>query len=758
MIGCLAVAGLQANASRPVDVRVFDALSGPLAPGARVEVRNLALEDGTEVTLDLTRFEPFTADAKLVVHGASGDTTSPLTSDPYFVGRVAGDPLSFVFLAGGKSPRGLISSRGRLTVLAPETDAYKGRGGVPRVHTLDPDLEAPDAMRFWKCGTELLPEPPETPEMRRALLTPRALTSTVYYASVAVETDHEFYAHFGSASAAAQYVADLFAAASAIYLRDVKVILQVNYLSLWATASDPWTATDSSVALDEFVTYWQANRGSVPRSTAHMLSMRGLGGGIAYLNAICSGAGYGVSGNMSGQFSTTNPSLYWDILVVSHELGHNFGSRHTHCYSPPVDQCYASQPGCYSGPTSVPPEKGTIMSYCHLIGGYSAIKLFFGVTGEPSQAVTTTIRNYVEVSVASCLGTAPGPSVSTVSPSAGVTGGGTPVTITGANFVSGATVTIGGVAATGVSVGSSTSITATTGAHAAILVDVVVENPDNQAFTAVGVYTYTSGGPTATPTQTPTSTPTQTPTSTPTMTPTVPPTSTPTLTPTPTRTPTWTPTMTPTVPPTSTPTLTPTPTRTPTWTPTMTPTVPPTPTPTATPTLTPTPSVPPTSTPTSTPTLTPTPTRTPTSTPTRTATMTPTPTPTATVPAVSGAPLLPLTACRIVDTRNAAGPLGGPLIGAGATRSFTLTNTTCAIPSAVKAVSVNVTIADATAKGHITLFPGTGTAPGTNSVSFNAGQNRANNVLVGLTGGVLSVTNTSSGTVNLVLDVNGYFE
>jgi hypothetical protein len=71
---------------------------------------------------------------------------------------------------------------------------------------------------------------------------------------------------------------------------------------------------------------------------------------------------------------------------------------------------------------------------------------------------------------------------------------------------------------------------------------------------------------------------------------------------------------------------------------------------------------------------------------------------------------------------------------------------------------VNVTIADAAAKGHLTLFPGTGTAPGTNTVSFNAGQNRANNVLVGLTGGVLSVTNASFGTVNLVFDVNGYFQ
>ena len=115
-----------------------------------------------------------------------------------------------------------------------------------------------------------------------------------------------------------------------------------------------------------------------------------------------------------------------------------------------------------------------------------------------------------------------------------------------------------------------------------------------------------------------------------------------------------------------------------------------------------------------------------------------------------------VTPCRIVDTRNAAGPLGGPAIAAGETRSFALTNTSCSIPSAATAVSMNVTVADATANGSVTVFPGLGTAPGTNTVSYNAGQNRANNVLVGLTGGVVSVTNSSTGTINLVFDVNGY--
>src|SRR6185436_15603729 len=66
------------------------------------------------------------------------------------------------------------------------------------------------------------------------------------------------------------------------------------------------------------------------------------------------------------------------------------------------------------------------------------------------------------------------PTGSRVSPNNGPTTGGTAVTITGANFVAGATVTFGGTAATNVVVVSGTSITATTPAHAAGAVTVVV--------------------------------------------------------------------------------------------------------------------------------------------------------------------------------------------------------------------------------------------------------------------------------------------
>src|SRR5207244_12028033 len=59
------------------------------------------------------------------------------------------------------------------------------------------------------------------------------------------------------------------------------------------------------------------------------------------------------------------------------------------------------------------------------------------------------------------------PTVSSVTPNSGPVGGGTAVTIAGTNFVSGAAVTFGGTAATGVAVVSPTQITATTPAQGA---------------------------------------------------------------------------------------------------------------------------------------------------------------------------------------------------------------------------------------------------------------------------------------------------
>ena len=119
-----------------------------------------------------------------------------------------------------------------------------------------------------------------------------------------------------------------------------------------------------------------------------------------------------------------------------------------------------------------------------------------------------------------------------------------------------------------------------------------------------------------------------------------------------------------------------------------------------------------------------------------------------------------VTPCRVVDTRNPAGPSGGPALVGKTTRTFTVTGGACGIPSNAIAVSVNLTAVGAAAAGYLTLYRSDlDTTPTVSTINFSAGQTRANNAVVSLApDGTIDVKNGSVAAVNIVLDVNGYFQ
>lgn len=87
------------------------------------------------------------------------------------------------------------------------------------------------------------------------------------------------------------------------------------------------------------------------------------------------------------------------------------------------------------------------------------------------------------------------PTISAVTPASGTSAGGTTVTITGTNFVSGAVVRFDTAAATNVVFNSATSITARAPAHAAGAASVVVTNPDGTTVTRAAGFNYVAGPP-----------------------------------------------------------------------------------------------------------------------------------------------------------------------------------------------------------------------------------------------------------------------
>ena len=114
---------------------------------------------------------------------------------------------------------------------------------------------------------------------------------------------------------------------------------------------------------------------------------------------------------------------------------------------------------------------------------------------------------------------------------------------------------------------------------------------------------------------------------------------------------------------------------------------------------------------------------------------------------------VPVTPCRAVDTRGAAGPFGGPSLGAGVTRNFLIP---CDIPGDAQAYSLNVTVVPKGPLPYLTLWPAGQTQPGVSTLNSFQGNVVANAAIVPAGGGG-AVNVFADGPTDVILDINGYF-
>ncbi len=119
-----------------------------------------------------------------------------------------------------------------------------------------------------------------------------------------------------------------------------------------------------------------------------------------------------------------------------------------------------------------------------------------------------------------------------------------------------------------------------------------------------------------------------------------------------------------------------------------------------------------------------------------------------------------LTPCRVVDTRNTDGPLGGPILANGHTRDFpVLQATACNIPSSAVAYSFNYTAIpqNGAPLGYLTTWPAGQQQPYVSTLNASTGTVTANAAIVTAgTGGDIDVYPYGNNT-DLVIDINGYF-
>jgi hypothetical protein len=115
--------------------------------------------------------------------------------------------------------------------------------------------------------------------------------------------------------------------------------------------------------------------------------------------------------------------------------------------------------------------------------------------------------------------------------------------------------------------------------------------------------------------------------------------------------------------------------------------------------------------------------------------------------------LVPVTPCRLVDTRPQYGG-NGPIQG-GTFQSFVLTGK-CSIPDTAAAFSLNVAVVPQGPLGYLTIWPTGGTRPVVATLNSLDGRIKANAAIIGAgTGGAVSVYVTN--TTDVVLDIDGYF-
>ena len=122
----------------------------------------------------------------------------------------------------------------------------------------------------------------------------------------------------------------------------------------------------------------------------------------------------------------------------------------------------------------------------------------------------------------------------------------------------------------------------------------------------------------------------------------------------------------------------------------------------------------------------------------------------------SGTRFVPITPCRVLDTRNAAGPFGGPFLAGGQSRSFALPQGACGLPSSAQAYSLNLTVVPHGPLGFVTIWPTGQTQPNVSTLNSYDGRIKANAAIVPAgTSGAVSVY--ASEATDVLLDVNGYF-
>jgi hypothetical protein len=346
----------------------------------------MPMEGNANVTLRLKRAEIFTPEFK-VTTATGGDAAYPFSTGEYYWGVVEGHPHSLVAISFLQD-----EMNGFVQLNSEHYSLGKLEGDNSGTHILynTNDLPAPAGVSCFTDDSHIIGRPDD-----HSTAGSRDANNCI---RMYIHIDYDLVQAKGGVTQATTYVTGAFSQVAIMYANE-SINFAINEIFVW-NAADPFTGPSTSNYLTQFRNYLNGNFNG---DLAHLVGING-GGGIAYLDVLCNGY-YSVGYSAVNLTYANVPTYSWTVMVLTHEIGHNIASPHTHACAwngnnTAIDGCGPAvgySEGC-NGPV---PAAGTVMSYCHLA---SSIDMALGFGPQPGDLIRASTYN------ASCL-TSCGPPV-----------------------------------------------------------------------------------------------------------------------------------------------------------------------------------------------------------------------------------------------------------------------------------------------------------------------------------------------------------
>ena len=236
------------------------------------------------------------------------------------------------------------------------------------------------------CGADEVPENQKAniPSFDPSKLTTKMTDNCVriYY-----EVGYSLYTRNGSnVTTTTNWTTALHNNVDTLYEND-QINVALSQVFVWTT-QDPYSGEPLDI-LNQF----KNNRTSFNGDVAQLLRWPNTTS-IAFLNSLCTTSKYSYCGlNMQ---SINVPTYSWNIEAMTHELGHNLGSPHTHACKwngndTAIDGCGPSAGYSEGCDAPLPTNGGTIMSYCHLTN--VGINFANGFGPQPGTLIRNTVNS-----------------------------------------------------------------------------------------------------------------------------------------------------------------------------------------------------------------------------------------------------------------------------------------------------------------------------------------------------------------------------